>query len=337
MKFHSLIQRSFFSAIFLFSLLGCFSGQTSFSFGGQRPGGPEDGGGEIPNNPVEDPKFDELPNGKKLSSIKVRGSSLTLSKGTGTTFGRSQWQSYLRLKEQSQTRGDGRLEWTIRDLDKGEILAGSSDIDDRIFGASVSKIYVGGALLDHQEGDISSSQLQLMADMLVVSSNSAWTNLQRQIGNGDSNLGRQRIHRFTQGLGYEKTQGFQGWWGNLHGNELTARELGEFLEDTYKRKYEGADYLWKMLHTVRTGTSRARKYIPRTLFVGGKTGSYAGGTFDTDIPASVNVNVRNHAITFFHNGTQYAISILNNTGSEENAALIAGGLFQEYVLKNRAP
>jgi hypothetical protein len=174
--------------------------------------------------------------------------------------------------------------------------------------------------------------------MLVISSNTAWTDLQAQIGDGDSNKGRERILDFTQRMGYERTRGFQGSWKNMHGNELTALETAEYLHDTYKANYPGAEVLWKLMHTCRTGSNRGLKYIPSQIFVGGKTGTYDGPSVDPETGKNQNPNgsaykvaVRNHMMVFYIEGVQYALTVLADSGSDESAALLAGGLIREFA------
>lgn len=295
-------------------------------------------GAAMPTNPVSDPKFTILPNGKDLRTISVSGSKLSLARGRGSSFSSSARAAYQKLKEDSKTNPNHKVQWTLMDLDNHRVLDQSLSSNRKIFGASSSKIFVGGALLDKQAGALSSSQLQLMADMLVVSSNSAWTNLQKQIGGGDSNRGRQTIHEFTQRMGYERTRGFQGYWGKIHGNELTAAETAEFLHDTYKGEYPGAETLWKLMHACRTGSSRGRKYIPSSIYVGGKTGTYSGTTENPETGSTKNpdgsayrVSVKNHVLVFNVEGRQYGLAILADTGSDESAALLAGGLIREYA------
>jgi len=296
----------------------------------------------LPTNPVTDRDFMKLPNGRSLSSIKVGGVALSLSKGAGGAYTARVHENYLRLKRATQSDPQHAVQWALMDLDQHRILDQSLEANRKVFGASTSKIFVGGALLNQQQGQLSASQLQKMADMLVVSSNSAWTDLQNQIGGGSANKGRERIHNFTQGLGYARTRGFQGYWGAIHGNELTAAELVEYLHDTYKGRYAGAETLWKLMHTCRTGSTRARKYIPQTIFVGGKTGTYDGPTENPETGKTRNpdgsqytVRVRNHAIVFYVDGHQYALAVLANTGLEDSAALLAGGLIREFTSLGR--
>jgi hypothetical protein len=292
----------------------------------------------MPSNPVTDPQFSILPNQKKLSDLKVSGSSLTLSKGTGVAFTNKEMTAYQKLKTDTQGNPNHKVQWVFMDLDKHEVIEQSLSPQRKIFGASSSQIFVGGSLLDKQSGNLTNSQWQKIADMLVISSNTAWTDLQSQIGDGDSNKGRERILDFTQRMGYQRTRGFQGSLNNMHGNELTALETAEYLHDTYKDKYPGAEVLWKLMHTCRTGSNRGLKYIPSNIYVGGKTGTYDGPTIDPETGKSQNPNgsaykvaVRNHMMVFYIDGVQYALTVLADTGSDESAALLAGGLIREYA------
>lgn len=292
----------------------------------------------LPSNPVTDPDFMKLPDGSKLNQIKVKGTSLYLVKGTGNSFSSSHQADFEQLYDNSKSDPNTEFQWVLMNLDTHQVIDQSLSAQRKFFGASVSKIFVSGTLLDWQNGAISNSQKQLMADMLVVSSNTAWTNLQKQIGNGNSNLGRERIHDFTQRMGYERTRGFQGWWGDIHGNELTARELAEFLYDTYQGHYPGAEYNWKIMHTSRTGTNRAKKYLPSSVYVGGKTGTYHGETVDPETGKSTfpdgrpyTVRMNSQVIVFYYEGRQYALTILANTGTDSTASLLAGGLFRRFV------
>ncbi|MCO5142936.1 MAG: class A beta-lactamase-related serine hydrolase [Oligoflexia bacterium] len=293
------------------------------------------------SDPSSDPNFLKLSDGRDLKSIKVSGSKLSLSVGSGKSFGTSQQEAYQKLKSESKSMIGYPVQWTLRDLSSGALIDESLESNRKQFGASVSKVFVGAALVDKKQGELSASQLQLFCNMLVVSSNTAWVDLQRQIGEGNSDRGREYIQGFTQRMGYLRTRGFQGYWGDIHGNELTPKELGDFLVDTYNERYPGAEILWKVMHTSRTGSSRAKKYLPANLYVGGKTGTYSGETVDPETGSPRNpdgspyrVNVRHQVIVFFLNGRQYGLSILADTGSDESAAVLAGGIYRDLVAGN---
>lgn len=285
----------------------------------------------VQTHPAMDSQFTRLSNGKDLSTVKVSGNSLYLVKGTGTTFSDAKMKEYNQLKQQTLEDSQHNIHWAFMNLDTHQMISQSLNANKKIFGASSSKIYVGGALLHKTESRLSNSQLQKMADMIVVSSNTAWTALQQEVGDGNANRGREYIYNFTQGLGHTLTRGFQGYWGNIHGNELVATETVEFLYDIYTQAFDGADTLWKLMHTSRTGASRGKKYIPQNIYVGGKTGTYDGPTENPETGTTYNVRVRNHVMVFNIQGVQYGLAIFANTGSDESVALLAGGLIREYT------
>lgn len=282
------------------------------------------------SNPVLDPDFMKLSNGKDLSTVYVSGRKLALTRGSGNAFTASIKQNYLSLKAATKSNPSHKVQWALMDLSNHKVLDQSLSSNKKLFGASSSKLYVASALLDKQDGKFTNSQLQLLADMQVVSSNSAWTNLQAQIGDGSSDRGRMLIHQFTQRMGYKNTRGFQGTWGNLHGNELIPSEAVELLYDLYRGAFPGASTVWKIMHTCRTGASRGLKYIPSNIFVGGKTGTYDGPTVNPETGGTYNVTVRNHLLVFYVGGRQLGLAILANSGTDESAALLAGGLIREY-------
>lgn len=291
-----------------------------------------------PSHPETDPQFLKLPDGTDLKSLKVSGFPLELLKGTGETFSAVQQTQFADLRAASQNELTHPVQWLLMDLENHQTVDSSANPNKKMFGASVSKIFVAGALVDKQGGLLPKAQLQLFADMLVVSSNPAWLELQRQAGGGDADRGRAVIQAFTQRMGYKNTRGFQGFLGTVHGNELTASDLADFLFDTYQGRYPGAEIVWKVMHTSRTGATRAKKYIPTSVFVGGKTGTYDGDTIDPDtgLPTGPDgkpylVRVRHHVIVFRVAGREYGLAILADTGSEESAALLAGGLYRELA------
>jgi hypothetical protein len=289
-------------------------------------------------HPEDNVEFLRLADGTWLTTLQVSGVPLTLSHGEGNHFQESDWADYETLKADSQKDPNSPLEWALMDLDAHRMINSSAHPRRKIFGASVSKIYVAGAVLNKQAGRTTPSQLQLLADMLVISSNPAWFELQKQVGNGDSDRGRAGIHEFTQHLGYSRMRGFQGTWGTLHGNELTARELVEYLYDTYQGHYQGADTVWKLMHTTRTGAERGNKYLPRNQIVGGKTGTYDGESIDPNTGRATGpdgkpymVQVRNQVLVFNLEGHEYGLAVLANTGSVDSAALLAGGIYMELA------
>ena len=281
-----------------------------------------------PSHPGNDPAFLTLPNGKSLASVRVNGYPLSLTRGTGRPFGAREQAAYKKLRAEADA-GRVHVDYVLMDLDRRQVLAQSPKTSRLQFGASVSKVFVGATLLDKQKGELRAGQLGLLAGMIVVSSNTAWAQLQAQIGGGDFHAGKEPNFRFTQRMGYARTRGWSGNWRGLHGNELSAKELADFLADTYHSRYPGAETLWKVMHTGRTGALRGKKYLPSDLYVGGKTGTYDGPTPMSEGPR--NVRVRHHILAFNVKGVEYGLVVLANTGSEETSALLAGGLLREYT------
>lgn len=213
----------------------------------------------------------------------------------------------------------------------------------------------------------SEDDLDHMVRIYMRSNNHSWVLLQQRIGmneKGELNADRGRVGniQFAQKLGYMDSRPWQGDlmldsvsvsvsriteegflrnrfnvtdYDYIHGNELTAADTVKYLYDTYNARYPGAEYAWKLLYTCQTGEKKGNKYLPNTIFVGGKTGTYPGGIGSYGM-TEVNgvkkaVGIHNHALTFRHNGTQYGMVVLTDVGTPEAVAVIAGGLMREFL------
>lgn len=211
----------------------------------------------------------------------------------------------------------------------------------------------------------SDDDLDHMVRIYTRSSNTSWVLLQQRLGiekDGQLNadLGRVGVIKFTERLGYHLSRAWQGDLlldiqsmainrlmpisflrrrfkvneDYIHGNELTAAETVRYLSDTYLSLYPGAEYAWKLLYTCQTGDKKGNKYIPNSIYVGGKTGTYPGGTGAalTEVNGIKKmVAVHNHALTFHYQGKQYGLVVLTDLGHPEFAAILTGGLIREFV------
>lgn len=289
-------------------------------------------GGEIDLEQLRVPDFvvDDGRDLRRLTNGSTR-SLLTPVTGRGTSFGPRQEERYCRLKR------NPAVQWVVNDLASGEILSRSPNADQLFFGASTSKIFVAGAVLDKHGGKLDAEQLRLLVRMIVVSDNGAWKSLQRQTGDaGTDDAGRAAVDAFVRRMGYPTIRGFQGWMRkpdgtSIHGNELNAVEVSQFLRDTYRRKYPGADVLWKVMQATKTGKSKIDKYTPATVYIAGKTGTYSGSNESRrtiDLPS---IQARNHAAVVTIDNRYYGITVLSNTGDNEDVAVLAGGLMREYL------
>jgi hypothetical protein len=275
-----------------------------------------------------------LENGENLCELGGHDTEklLTLVYGRGEAFDETEKRRYCELKN-----GHDSIQWVLMNLESGRIISRSKNAGDKYFGASVSKLFVAATLLDKQHGKLSKSQLRLMVEMIVKSSNSAWIELQRQAGDdGTDDSGRLAVQAFTQHMGYAKTRGFQGWrtrkdGSRIHGNELNTMELSRFLYDTYHRKYKGAEVLWKIMYATKTGNNKVNKYTPGLLCIGGKTGTYHGENASPETVKLKTIKAHNHVVVFKVNGVQYGLSILSNTGSDEDVAILGGGIMREFL------
>ena len=260
------------------------------------------------------------------------GRLLARVKGQGKPFGEQQRKRYCELKGNPE-----QIQWVLNDLETGQIISRSANAEKLFFGASVSKLFVAAALLNKQRGSLTKSQLDQLVRMIVVSDNRAWKELQRQAGeDGSNDSGREAVDRFVQQMGYADIKGFQGWMRKkdgtrIHGNELNALQLSNFLYDTYQRRYEGAEVLWKVMHATRTGRQKIDKYTPSDVFIGGKTGTYHGPNASPDTILHATIRAQNHAAVLQIGDRYYGLSILTNTGSDEDVAVLGGGLIREYL------
>ncbi len=288
-------------------------------------------GGEIDLELAPDFRLDD---GRDLRTIADASSRrlLTPVTGRGGRFGKAQQTRYCRLR-----RGSDQVQWTVNDLETGEILSRSANADQLFFGASTSKIFVGAAFLDSRQGRITPQDLGLLVQMIAVSSNGAWLTLQKRTGDdGTADAGRAAVQAFTRRMGYPTIQGFQGWMrrpdgSRVHGNELNSIEVAQFLRDTYERKYPGADVLWKVMQTTRTGGSKIDKYTPNDVYILGKTGTYSGSNESPGTVKLRTIRARNHAAAVRVRGRYYGVTVLTNTGNNEDVAVLAGGLMREFL------
>jgi hypothetical protein len=285
------------------------------------------------NHQTSGDAFFILENGLDLREFADRniGKMLVRIKGQGNHFGDKQRQQYCQIKYAPH------VQWALNNLETGELIVSSPNAGEVFFGASVAKVFVAAALLHKQKGEFSKAQLGLMVRMIVVSSNSAWKELQRQAGyDGTHDSGRAAVHAFAQSMGYVNTRGFQGWWQQkdgtrIHGNELNSLELVKFVYDTYNGLYEGAEVLWHIMQATATGRQRINKYAPRNVFIGGKTGTYDGPNVSPETVKLERIRVRNHVANLKIGNDIYGLAILTNTGRNEDVAVLAGGLMREYL------
>ena len=292
--------------------------------------GDEAPGGEIILDPVPDFRLSDGRDLRTMADPATR-KLLTPVQGRGARFGPTQKKHYCRIKNSK------RVQWVLNDLTTGEILSRSANADQLFFGASSSKIFVAAAFLKKRNGKLSPEELRLLTRMIVVSDNGAWLTLQRRTGeDGSDDTGRAAVQGFVREMGYPTIQGFQGWMqkpdgSRVHGNELNAVEVSQFLRDTYQGKYAGAEVLWKVMQATKTGGSKLDKYVPGDVYIAGKTGTYSGPNASPETVKLPDIRARNHAAIVTVRGQPYGLTVLSNTGDNEDVAVLGGGLIREYL------
>ena len=94
----------------------------------------------IHNSPISDEEFFTLENGLNLRDFggsEVRN-LLIRQHGQGVRFGKTEQKIYQRLKKDEQ-----QIQWTLSDLQSGEVLSRSENAGEVFFGASASKKICG--------------------------------------------------------------------------------------------------------------------------------------------------------------------------------------------------
>lgn len=281
--------------------------------------------------PLKHRSVSQLPSGEPLSSLKVRGKPLALVSGRGLPFGKQQAARYGVLKEKGLSQSLAPIQWCLMDLDQDKILSRSKDAHLNMYGASVSKIYIGAALLHQQKGKLSRGQLQSLADMVVVSSNTAWAKLQRDLGDGNDGKGQLRAWQFSKALGHQKSIPFRGWHGTIHGNEVNPIEMTQLLSDTYWQRYDGAELLWPIMFATRTGDQKGAKYLPSQWLIGGKTGTYQGPTAHALTGKTYHARVAHHSLIIKTSDQTFGLTVMTDGLSSEDVAIMAYGLAKEHI------
>lgn len=268
-----------------------------------------------------DPNFFTLSNGvnlKDFDHVSHYPNLLTTKTGLGIEFGSTQEKDYQKWKKHKQ------VHWVVINIDTNEILDKSKNASENLYGASISKAIVAAAALDKQGGMFkSASQWQDMFLLLVESKNNPYWDRVQNLAGGISG-----VNEFTKKMGYTTMRAAHVASTDGHGadNKVSALELSMFYHDLFHEGFAGTEPLFKVMSACNTGrespTRKGPKYIPKAIYLGGKTGTVSPSDHDSRF--------------FVVNGVRYAIIVLSEVSeSTDRAELVAttfGGLFREYVL-----
>ena len=245
---------------------------------------------------------------------------------------------YQELKSLSLAELESPIQWQIRELTGGKVIAESKGAKAYpMYGASVTKIYIAGAYLSFKKGKIDKKDVRALTDLISVSDNRPWSALQDAVGGGDPLSGMMAVQAFVEGLGLTNTRAFRGWHHKTHGNETTVNDLTLFAYLTYQKRFPGAGDLWVLYSTCSSGEGKGMHYLPADQAAGGKTGSYSGRTVNAYSGKAYLAKTQHHLMTLVVAGVPYSVAILTDRGKEEDVAVMAGGLYREYLLSKKQP
>lgn len=246
------------------------------------------------------PDFFTTSNGINLQSLaKKVGISLSRNKGLNSSgFSESKYKS---------AKSNPDIYWAIYDISKDTLLASSSNATKNVYGASVPKVFVASAALANNNGNISSADYEKVIKLLVKSDNEVWTPLQNLAGGG------QKVNDWAKSMGYKNQP------ARSMGNNVNAIDMCKLWRDVCRDNFKGAEVIFRISSSCQTSASRSRKYMPSSVFIGSKTGTYLKS---------------NHDCGWVQKGDNfYAIAVFTELGSggSDYIANMWRGLFNEYV------
>tara|TARA_Y100000590_G_scaffold263893_1_gene296432 strand:- start:289769 stop:290737 length:969 start_codon:yes stop_codon:yes gene_type:complete len=269
-------------------------------------------------------------NFKTKYRFSSKANPTSIIRGTGEDFGSLEKDKYCIIKGKTQSIENYRVQWILDDLSMGQRLANSLSPERLFYGASLSKVFVAGAYLNSPFAKFDRAGHQYLLDMIVESNNSSWKILQQLSGGSSVKAGMIEVDRFLKDdLGITKSTGFRGDLNGVHGNEISAKDVADFLRLTVNYQYSNSEKLIKAMFLSRTGSKRARKYLPKSLIVGGKTGTYNGATRLNKKP--IQSKAKHHSILIYFKSRILSLSILSDPGIDEEIAILAGGILREYI------
>jgi hypothetical protein len=229
---------------------------------------------------------------------KSNGVTLTHNKGLGGNLSDSAVTTALNRP---------KVSWAVYDITRDKLLAQSINASKNMYGASVSKAVVVACAYNNNGGKLpSQGDVGKAIRLLTVSDNNTWDALVKLAGGNDS------VDNFSKNLG------LANMLPSRSNNKINPVGMCMFWNETLRNKYKGAESVFKISSSCQTHSSRSRKYLPKTSYVGGKTGTWN--------------NQYTHDSAFFNVGSKwYAITVLSDgSDSSETIALVFGGLFKKY-------
>lgn len=198
--------------------------------------------------------------GKNLQQL---ASPLVLSKNTGLG-------GNYNPKVFEENVQNPKVWWSVFDINNNRFLAESKDSNKNVYGASVPKVCVASAALSVNNGTLPTDKdLNSLIKLLVKSDNNVWDKIS-ELGGGTSG-----VNEWSKALGFKMTPARRG------GNNCNAHDLALFWNLICKNQIPGSEKIFKITSACDTSKSRSRLYMPKDVFIGGKTGSYMKSNHDS--------------------------------------------------------
>jgi hypothetical protein len=247
----------------------------------------------------------ETPTQDKGSSSSI---SISQNYGKGRKFGETEQRKYETYKFNS------KVYWGVYDIDRGGFLARSSNSDQLVYAASVSKAVTGACAVNVNGGTLPTKEdMNKLTRFLVKSNNKVWRSITRLAGGGDY------INKWAQKMGWNMLPGNYCKVRPAKNNSISAAGMCLFWRDVLNNKFTGAPIIQKLSGACRTSGTRSKVYTPSDCKIGGKTGLYEQYMHDS-------------AWIIAPNGRRYAIVVLTELASASIVATMFGGLYREYCV-----
>jgi hypothetical protein len=224
---------------------------------------------------------------------------LSQNMGLGNNFSESDNQQYSKYKT------NPKVHWAVYNIDKREFVQKSSNSNDSIYAASVSKAVTAACAVNKWNAKFPEpGDLDKLKAFLVNSDNGVWDHFTDLAG------GSEKVNSWSNSMGWGMSP------GRRKGNSISAQGMCLFWADVLNKRFSGAELIEKMSNSCKTSSSRSRKYVPTNCRIGGKTGLYEQYMHDSAWIVSPK--------------GRFSIVVLTELASAEAVALMFGGLFREY-------
>lgn len=239
---------------------------------------------------------------------KINKSLIEIGKSVGITMSRNKgYGNSVNMSSYQSLKNKPTIYWAVYDVNNERMIAQSSNASKNVYAASVSKVVVTAAAFQNNGGTLpSTSDYGKAIKLLVKSDNGVWDALQSLAG------GKDAVNKFSNDRGYKMNPARNG------GNNINAVGMSLFWKDIIKNNINGSEAIFKISASCQTSGKRSRYCIPKSCFIGSKTGTYTKYAHDSG---------------WIQEGENfYSITVLTD-GSypSETVGTMFGGLYNEYI------